>query len=84
MMYDIFDKVDRTYLKTACTMEAIIQEGHTLTDDEVRKYFKIDEDHRYWDHSHKPSRVKRYVFDKLIVPDNSRYEFQPCYEEEDV
>ena len=82
-LYDIYDKETDSYLKTGCTLQAVIEPNFALSDDEVRKYFGIDESNRWWEFNHRPFRVKRYVFDKCIIPDNPRYVFRPCEGEGD-
>lgn len=72
-MYDIIDRETHDYLKKDCTLIHIIQAGESLIDDEVEKYFGVTEGHKYFKSLHRPARVKRYVFDKCVVPDNSRF-----------
>lgn len=82
-LYDIYDKVDKEYVKTGCTMEAVIEAGHTLDDDEVRKYFGIDESNKWWHYNHRPFKVRRLVFDKCVIPDIPRYVLRPCIGEDE-
>lgn len=81
MKYHIYDKEEHMYLKRYCELVSIIEPGHTLTDDEVHRYFGINEDHRYWEKAHKPNRrLRRIVFDKIIIPDSPRFRIEPVYE----
>ena len=60
-----------------CTLIANIFPGQILTDDEVRKYFKIDEHHKDWKKAHLPEpRFCRYVFDKCIVPNSPKFRIE--------
>ena len=84
--FNVYDIKEHCYLKTDCILEDIIPAYHRLTNNEVRKYFKINEDNRHWERAHNSSSVRRYVFDKCIVPDHLRYRIEPTgsfdYEED--
>ena len=79
--FDIYDKKHHCYIKTDCTLEAIIEPRHRLSNAEVRKYFGIDEYHKEWERAHRPSKFKRYVLGKCIIPDSDRYELRICYDD---
>ena len=79
--YDIYDTKTDTYLKRDCTYVATIEANFALSDEEVINYFGIDDCHREWDNLHRPWRVRRYVFDKAVVPENPRFQMLPRDEE---
>ncbi len=79
--YDIYDIFNKCYYKKDCTLITVIPTNYTLSDDEVRQYFDIDEDHRDWDRAHAPTtRCSRYVFDKCIIPAGIRFRLEACEE----
>lgn len=78
MLYNIYDKEKEEYLKFGCTFITVIPENYGPTDEEVRDWFNIDEDNRWWEFNHRPFKVRRLVFDKLIIPDIPRYVMRPC------
>ena len=74
--FDVYDKENREYVKRNCKMIAIIEPYRALTDREVIAYFNVDQDHKYFKLLHRPSRIRRVVFDKCVVPDNGKYLFE--------
>lgn len=79
--YNIYSTEHKKYIYTNCILVAIIPPHHTLTDDEVRMWFGIDEDHLYWHRAHRKIPVPRYVFDKCIVPDNKYFRVEVVHED---
>lgn len=80
--YNIYETKEDRLIKADCTLITVIPRGHTLTDDEVREYFGIDEDHRHWERAHRPYlKVDRYVFDKCIIPNSYAYRLEVVIDE---
>ena len=77
--YNVFYIPEERYLYTNCVLEAVIPSFHYLSDNEVRKYFKIDENHRNWGKPIRQSRFPRYVFDKCVVPDSRQFRIEVVY-----
>lgn len=80
MKYNVYRTDINELLKSNCTLIGYIPAGKMLTDNEVREYFNIDESNRCWNLNHKPFRVDRFVFDKIVVPKNSSYRIEECEE----
>ena len=81
MKYNVYRTDTNELLKSNCTLTGYIPAGKMLTDDEVRKYFNIDESNRYWRLNHKPFGVDRLVFDKIVIPKSPYYRVEECEEE---
>lgn len=77
-MYNIYDNKTKECIKSNCTFIAIIPAGERLIDDEIKKYYGIDESNIFFEGLHRPSRIKRYVFDKCVIPDNPRFLIERC------
>lgn len=56
--------------KTGCRYITRIPRGVSLTDDQVRMYFNINEDHKYWHTMHLPRAHPRLVFDRCAFSEN--------------
>lgn len=73
--YNVYDPKGELF-KGNCTLVAIIPKGYRLSDEEVRKYFDIDEDHHLWEFNHRPWKYDRLVFDRCIVPCSGKFRIE--------
>ena len=73
--YDIIDSQTGQYIKTDCKLIAFIPAGTVLTNEEIREYYGIDQDHADYKRARR-SRISRLVFNRCVIPDSSFYRIE--------
>lgn len=79
LIYNIVDRRTGEYVKTNCELITIIPANKILTDQEIKDYFDIDENHPHYKHV-KCSRLRRFVFNNCMVPNSPYFELEEVLE----
>lgn len=75
LKYNIIDNRTGNYVKTDCELITIIPAGKVLTSEEVKDWFGIDSGHPHYKRV-RISKLRRFVFDKCVVPESSYFSFE--------
>lgn len=75
LKYNIIDNRTGNYVKTDCELITVIPAGKVLTPEEVKSWFGIDDSHPQYKRV-MTSKLRRFVFDKCVIPDNSYFSLE--------